>query len=115
MSRTLFGTLLLAGVLACSAEPLAPLPLEVSVAPNKTTSVPGDTITFVTDAQGGSLVGVQIEYGDTSSDAFATAGARTARVTFKHAYQQPATYTVRVIVTDAIAGVKEASVVVRVN
>lgn len=115
MSRMLFGALLLAGTLACSTEPLAPLPLDVSVEPNKTTTVTGDTITFVTDAQGGSLVGVQIEYGDTNGDAFTTAGARTARVTFKHAYQQPATYTVRVIVTDALAGQKEASVEVRVN
>ena len=70
---------------------------------------------FVADAQGGSLVGLQIDYGDTNSDLFSAAGARTARVTFRHAYQQVGTFTVRVIVTDASAGQKEATTEVRVN
>jgi len=106
---------LLAVASACSTEPLEPLPLDVTIAANRTTAAPGDTITFVTDAQGGSLVGVQVDYGDDTADSFATAGARTAHVTFKHAYSQRATYTVRVVVTDALAGQKEASVQVRVN
>ncbi|MGQ0641782.1 MAG: PKD domain-containing protein [Gemmatimonadaceae bacterium] len=115
MSRLFVGAFLLVGVIACSTKPLEPLPLEITIAANRTTAAPGDTITFVTDAQGGSLVGVEIDYGDTATDAFATGGARTARVTFRHAFQQRANYTVRVVVTDALAGQKEASVEVRVG
>jgi hypothetical protein len=109
------GAFLLAGAVACTTEPLEPLPLDITVAASRATAAPGDTVTFVADAQGGNLVGVQIDYGDTGADQFSTSGARTARVTFKHVYQQPATYTVRVVVTDASAGQKEASVEVRVN
>jgi hypothetical protein len=58
---------------------------------------------------------VQIDYGDTNSDLFSASGARTARVTFRHAYEQRATYVVRVIVTDATLGQKEATIEVRVN
>ncbi|MGH7711566.1 MAG: PKD domain-containing protein [Gemmatimonadaceae bacterium] len=115
MFRTLLGTFFFIGALACSTEPLAPLPLEVTLQASRTTAIPGDTITFVADAQGGSLVGLEISYGDNTSEAFSTAGARTARVTFKHAYLQRATYSVRVVVTDAVAGSKDASIEVRVN
>jgi hypothetical protein len=115
MSRTLVGALLLAGAMSCSVDPIEPLPLDLTIEANRTTAAPGDTVTFVADAQGGSLIGIEINYGDDSSDLFSTAGARTAHVTFRHAYQQPATYTVRVIVTDASAGQKEATVEIRVN
>jgi hypothetical protein len=82
---------------------------------SRLTAAPGDTITFVANAQGGSLLGLEIDYGDNSNDTFSTSGARTARVTFRHAYQDRASYVVRVVVTDALAGQKETSLEVRVN
>ncbi len=115
MSRIALGGFLLAGVLACSTEPLAPKPLDITIEANRTTAAPGDTITFVANAQGGNLIGVEVDYGDSSTDLFSTSGARTARVTFRHAYQQRANYVVRAKVTDAIAGQKEVSLEVRVN
>jgi hypothetical protein len=42
-------------------------------------------------------------------------GALTARVTFKHAFRTTGTFTVSAVVTDAVAGEKEASVGVLVN
>ncbi len=116
MSRTtIAAALLLAGAIGCSASTLEPLPLDVDIQASRTTAAPGDTVVFVANAQGGNLIGLQIDYGDTNSDVFGAAGARTARVTFRHAYQARATYTVRVIVTDASAGQKEATTEVRVN
>lgn len=108
--------LLLASVFAaCDSGTLDPLPLDVSVQANPATTVAGDSISFVIIAQGGSLVGVEADYGNGDSDLYGTGGARTARVTFRYAYPSPGTYTVRVTVTDAIAGAKEATTEVVVN
>ena len=115
MSRILLYLPLLAGLIACEGSTLEPLPVDVSVEASRATAAPGDTVTFVVNAQGGSLVGVEIDYGDTVTELFGTAGARTARVTFRHAYAAPSTYLVRAVVTDAMAGQKEATVEVRVN
>jgi len=115
LRTTLAAAILLAGAIVCTPSALEPLPLDIELQASRTTAAPGDTVLFVADAQGGSLVGLQIDYGDTNSDLFSAAGARTARVTFRHAYQQPGTFTVRVIVTDATAGQKEATTEVRVN
>ena len=116
MSRTtLAAAILFAGAVACTPSMLEPLPLDIELQASRTTAAPGDTVLFVADAQGGNLVGLQIDYGDTNSDLFSTAGARTARVTFRHAYLERGTFTVRVTVTDAAAGIKEATTEVRVN
>jgi hypothetical protein len=42
-------------------------------------------------------------------------GALTARVTFKHVYSAAGSFTVRASVTDAVAGVKEATLAIVVN
>jgi len=102
-------------VAACTESMLDPLPLAVTVAPNKSTTAPRDTITFRVTAQGGSLVGVLIDYADSSSDQFATSGARTAELTFHHAYSTAGTYEVTVTLTDALAGEKKATTEIRVN
>lgn len=115
MSRSLAGAFLLAGIFACSGSTLEPLPLEVSIVASRTTAAPGDTIAFVVSAQGGQLLGLEVNYGDNSNDLFGTGGARTATVTFKHAYLLRGTYLVRSVVTDAIAGPKDATVEVLVN
>ena len=102
-------------VAACTESTLGPLPLAVTVAPNKSITAPRDTITFRVTAQGGSLVGVLIDYADSSSDQFATSGARTADLTFHHAYTTAGTYEVTVTLTDALAGEKKATTEIRVN
>ncbi|HEY7566168.1 MAG TPA: PKD domain-containing protein [Gemmatimonadaceae bacterium] len=106
---------ILIGLAACAPATLEPKPLDIGVEADRTTAAMGDTLTFVVSAQGGVLVGVEIDYGDSNLDQFGTAGARTARVTFRHAYSQPGTYTVKAVVTDAAAGQKQATIEVRVN
>ena len=113
MRRLLCFVLVLLG--ACSAESLAPLPLAIGIVASRTTATVGESIRFEVTAQGGQLIGVTTAYGDGTAEHFATSGARTARVTFHHAFPAPGTYEVRATVTDAVAGEKEASVQVRVE
>ena len=115
MMRILLYVLLLTGLMACEGSVLEPLPLEVTMEANRATAAPGDTVVFVVNARGGNLLGIEINYGDDVTEPFATAGARTARVTFRHAYSARAIYLVRATVFDAAAGQKEATVEVRVN
>jgi hypothetical protein len=99
----------------CSEVTLAPLPLQISVEASRATAAPGDTIAFVATVQGGSLLGLDADYGDSTLEQFGTAGARTGKVTFRHAYTTRGTFTTKITVTDAVAGQKDASVQVRVN
>src|SRR5206468_3374572 len=115
MSRLLVA-LTLAGMLAaCGDATLEPLPLDVALVANPLTAVAGDTISFSVTAQGGSLFGVEMDYGDGVVEPYGTSGARTARVTFRHAFKLKGTYTVSVTATDASAGQKKANLDVRVN
>lgn len=108
--------MLLAGITACSQSTIeAPPPFKVDIQASRTTAAPGDTIAFVVTAQGGNLVGFQLDYGDNGTDQYGTGGARTARVTFRHAYLAPGAFTVRVTATDALSGQMDATVNVRVN
>ena len=101
-------------VAACGPEALAPLPFEVSMSASTTTPARGASVTFVVKAQGGSLLGVEVAYGDGATELFATSGARTASVSFQHAFVDPGMYAVEATVTDATAGVKTAVVSVTV-
>lgn len=107
--------LLLVGVAACGDGSLEPLPLDITLEASRTAAAPGQTIAFVANAQGGSLVGVEIDYGDGETGQRAASGARTARVTFDHAYASAGVYEVRATVTDAVAGTKDAAVEVRIR
>ena len=103
-------------VLAAACEStLEALPLEITVTASRATAAPGDTIAFTATIQGGSLLGLDVDYGDTATDQYGTAGARTGKVTFHHAYSARGTYTTKITVTDASAGQKNASVQVRVE
>jgi hypothetical protein len=119
MRRILLRSGLLAGLLvglaACGDGSLDPLPLQISIQASRATAAPGDPISFVVTAQGGNLLGIDIDYGDNTTDQYGTGGARTARVTFGHSYSAPGTYQVRARVTDAVAGEREAAVDVRVQ
>jgi hypothetical protein len=109
------GFAFLIGVGACDTAPLEPLPLDIGIEARPTTAAPGDTISFVVSAQGGSLVGVAMVFGDNTGDQFATGGARVAEITFRHAYSAVGVYEASATVTDALAGDKSASVEVRVQ
>jgi PKD domain len=100
---------------ACAQSSLAPLPLEISVAASRTSAAPGDTVVFVATVQGGNLLGLDAEYGDQTVDQYGTAGARTGKVSFHHAYTMRGTFTAKITVTDATLGQKSASVEILVN
>jgi hypothetical protein len=101
--------------LGCTESTLEPLPLDITIATSRTTAAPGDTILFVATVQGGSLLGLNADYGDNSTDLFGTAGARTGKVTFRHAYSSRGNFTTKITLTDATLGTKTASVEIHVN
>jgi hypothetical protein len=108
--------LLAAAGAACDSNTLEPLPFQVTVEASRTTAAPGDTVNFLVVTQGGSLIGVQMDYGDAMTDQFGTSGARTARVSFRHAFATQGTFTVRATVTDAQPpSEKSATIDVRVQ
>ena len=113
MKRWLFTVLLLIAGCRQTTEP--PVALVATLESSRTTAVRGDTVTFIVSASGNNLVGVVIDFGDQSGDQFGTGGARTARVTFKHAFQTAGSFTVVAVVTDAIGGEKEATATVVIN
>lgn len=117
MKRRVLGALLgaMLCVLACGDGSLDPLPLHVTIAAGRTTGAPGDVITFVVTAQGAGLVGVTIDYGDDSGDQRGTSGARTAHVTFSHAYSVAGVYQVRATATDATTGSQAAEVQITIQ
>lgn len=115
MRRALVGFIVLAGFAACDDASLDPLPLDISIEASRVTAAPGDTIRFLVSAQGGSLLGVAMAFGDSNGDQRATGGARTARVTFPHTYSAVGVYEASATVTDAVAGDKRASIEVRVQ
>ena len=107
--------LAVASVVACDTAPLEPLPFQVGIEASRTAAAPGDTINFLVTAQGGSLIGIITNYGDDSTESFGTSGARTARVTFRHAFRVRGMYTITAVVTDVTLGEKSAKVDIRVN
>ena len=104
-----------AALTACLDNRLEPLPLQIGIQASRLTAAPGDTINFLVSAQGGSLIGVEMDYADGSTDSFATSGARTATITFRHAYLTTGTFQVDAKVTDGDAGSKNATIQVTVN
>ena len=114
-TRLLLALVALGVTASCQASSLEALPLEISVTASRTTAAPGDTIAFTATIQGGSLLGLDADYGDNTTEQYGTAGARTGKVTFRHAYQARGTFTTKITVTDASAGQKNASVQVRVE
>ena len=102
-------------VTACLDSTLDPLPLDIGLQANRLTATTGDTINFLVTAQGGSLIGVEMDFADGNTDSYVAFGARTAHITFKHVYLSTGTFLVDAKVTDASAGSKNASIQVTVN
>lgn len=108
MRRLLAGILLIAAAAAC-LDSVEPLPLAVSIQKPATVTTT-DSASFVVNAQGNSLLGVETSFGDGRVASFATSGARTAKVTFRHRYSVAGTYDVTATVNDAVLGQKTATV-----
>src|SRR4030095_1238594 len=102
-------------VVACRQSVEPPVDVSISLSASSLTAHRGDTVSFVINAAGNNLFGVAIEYGDSNTDLYSTGGALSAHVTFKHVYEATGTFTVRAVVTDALAGEKEASTSIVVN
>ena len=114
--KRLFGAIVIATAVAgCRQTIESPGSVTVSLAVSPLSAHPGDTVTFTVNAAGNNLVGVVVEYGDSNMDQYSTGGALSARITFKHAYVATGTFTVRAVVTDAIAGEREATTSLVVN
>jgi len=94
---------------ACSQTPLEALPLQISVEASRTTVAPGDTIVFVATMQGGDLLGLDVQFGDSATAQVSAGGARTARIAVRHAYTTPGSYAALLTVTDGLAGQKAAT------
>jgi hypothetical protein len=115
MRSALIGIVLATTVIACRQSVEPPTGLTVSLQANTTVAVRGDTVTFTVIAAGNNLFGVVMEYGDEATDRYATGGALSARVTFKHAYSDSGTFTARAVVSDAVAGDKDVTISIVVN
>ena len=101
------GGVVVAAMTACLGSTEA-LPFAVSIqAPASGTTT--DSVSIVVTAQGNSLIGVTATFGDGIDASYATNGAQTARVTFRHRYTLSGTYQVTATVTDAVLGDKGAS------
>jgi hypothetical protein len=105
----------LVAITACRQTTEPPGEVTVTLEASHATAQRGDTVTFTVNAAGNNLFGVVVEFGDANVDQYATSGALTARVTFKHAYTAAGTFTVRAIVSDAISGDREATRSIVVN
>jgi hypothetical protein len=115
MHRSLLCIIFATTIVACRQTTEPPTQLAMSLQANTTVVTRGDTVTFTVNATGNNLFGVVIDFGDATGDQYATGGALTARVTFKHAYDATGTFTVRATVTDAVAGDREATLPIVVN
>ena len=102
------------GITAC-IEALHPLPLDISLDASRTAPAVGDTVNFLVTTQGGNLLGINMDYGDNSGDQFGLAGARTAKVTFRHVFAAAGSYQVQATVTDATTTEKSATVQIQAH
>lgn len=115
MTRLVVVAALVLGAAACDFGPLEALPLDIEMSVSNANPAVRDSVTFLIDAQGGTLLGVEIAFGDGTQDQFSTSGARTARVHFRHAYTVAGPYTVTATVADGSQGSKDASLLVTVR
>jgi hypothetical protein len=114
--RLLAAIALTLALVACEADTLEPLPLDITMSADKLTTVPADSITFNIKAQGGLLRTIGIEWGDGTSYMVQLGGARTAELNrLRHAYQQSGVYQVSAAVDDAAAGQKTATLSVTIQ
>jgi len=101
-------------LIACAGA-LDPLPLAITFKATPTTAAVGDTVTFVSDAQGNDMVAIVAEFGDGGTDGTQLPFARTAHDTYKHVYSATGTYTATVTVVQSDSAKKAAPVTVTIH
>jgi hypothetical protein len=92
-----------------------PLPLAITITASDTTAAAGDSIRFEVNAQGGTLLGVAVEWGDGVTDSTDARAARTLRVRYRKAYELPGEYAIAATAEDAFQGHKTASLNVTIQ
>lgn len=92
------------GVIACGDDSLTyGGPLDLVVASNSPVAV-SDSLVVEYDAQGRSLLGMEVTWGDATVDSVFFHGAQHAGGHVKHLYAVSGTYTVTAKVSDALEG-----------
>lgn len=106
----------LAAALACGRSALEPQELSLTLEADPTEVTVGQEVTFVMDVRGTRLLGLRMAYGDgeQSFDYLGIAGARSARWTNVHAYDEPGTY-VAVARVDEVSDTLSRTVTITVN
>lgn len=112
MRRLLAGCVCIAALAAC-LEGTEALPLDITIQKPATITT-ADSASFVINAQGNTMLGIETSFGDGRVEQTATGGARTAMLTIRHRYSASGTYDVTATVTDAVLGQKTAAVQVTV-
>ena len=100
---------------ACGGGTLETLPLAINVTSGPSSPAVGDSVSFVVNAQGSGVIGMNATYGDGTSEAVQIPFARTARNTFKHVYSTAGTFTASFSVAQADTATKSAAVTVTVH
>lgn len=104
-----------AAIAGCGDAGVSPQELTIALQANPLVAAVGDSVSFVATARGTGLFGVEMVYGDGTSEAYNTAGARDAQITFRHAFAAAGTYQVQATATDSRAGSRTASVSVTIQ
>jgi hypothetical protein len=112
---TIVAATMLLMVSACGSLSTEVLPLEVVVAPEKTTVKAGDSILVEVRAQGSLLLGIVVDWGDGQTTNVDTQYARTAKSTLRHVWASPGVYLITAVVTDGEAGTKTGTASITVQ
>lgn len=101
--------------LACGDFSTTVRPTEVTITPNLTAAKVGQQIEFRYSAQGRSMAGLIIEYGDGGLDSIGLGGAVTATGFKNHTYASAANYLVTARLEDFLQNSAQAEVTVNVT
>jgi hypothetical protein len=109
--RVLILTLSLALLCACGDFSQTIRETALTLTPSRTTTPPGQVVEFRYEAQGRSLAGLILDYGDGSNpDSLFLQGAVTATGTFRHSFTQAGSYIVSGRLEEFFGGVATAEV-----
>jgi hypothetical protein len=114
MKRLLLGLSVMA-LAACGDFSTTIRPTALTLTPDRTSAQTGQDFEFRYDAQGRSLAGLIIDYGDGGLDSIGLQGAVTATGGRVHAYETPGTYVVTGRLEEFLGGVVNAEVTVSVT
>jgi PKD repeat protein len=105
---------ILAGAGACETGDVAePTPLTITLTAEPSTTVVGEDVTFRFQATGTNLTSITLDFGDGTTHAIGTSGARTASGSALHAYNEAGEYeVVATVLSGAVETATAAAAVV---